>query len=475
MGPVTLSGTLTVTGTTTFSGGVTFPSTYDSLVVSVSHLGVGYSPSPAPTTALVMIKGPTADATTYALQVGSSLFVRNDGFVGIGTATPGPYPSVTFAPKFQVNGTTFISSSGALILGPSIFTGATYSNQTTCTAANTGQISLDLLGNLCSCVNSQWTRVDGTTQCTTNTNTTTQSLCEAAGGTYLAQSSSATCRSNQNCTCTNTTAPCTAATTSTCNCSGAPMCQFVAPNMTLDNGSTDSAAYQYTKGTCPTGWIQVGKYAAYDNITHCDDSISGNNCCVPGTDSGDPDSTNFATGKGWSPDGPPLPNCVINNWGFKACSSASQNCPATTTQVIPTMTKIGCVQTSTTINANQSKASYIKCRNAPLGTPMLNPAATAATDEGVTPTYICRFNASTCPDSFTQYLNWTTTSEGTADAGSSTNCAGVHSYCHTGYHPWANTAPETCTAQQINICGGVGTNNDHNATGHASITQIGCQ
>lgn len=116
---------------------------------------------------------------------------------------------------------------------------------------------------------------------------------------------------------------------------------------------------------------------------------------------------------------------------------------------------------------------------------------------------MCRFNSSSCPSGWTQYLNWSTTTPTQVSATSVTYCANTGGfptcYANTGSHSWANTAPEhtyvcieawnnyvdntssygsTCIGESsYAACQSSGSRTfarDCGSTGYATITQIGC-
>jgi hypothetical protein len=151
-GFTTVTGSLRITGTTQLND-VIFPTNTPS-PIQVYQLSVGQAtatPTPTPVAAFVITGGTAGSTTTWALNVANSLFVRNDGFVGIGTASPSPIPDVTFTPQLQINGNTKINGAG-LILGSSMpATLPTGSPGPECLSTNQGQVITDATGSLCTC------------------------------------------------------------------------------------------------------------------------------------------------------------------------------------------------------------------------------------------------------------------------------------------------------------------------------------
>ena len=151
-GLTTVTGSLRITGTTQLND-VIFPTNTPS-PIQVYQLSVGQAtatPTPTPVAAFVITGGTAGSPTTWALNVANTLFVRNDGFVGIGTASPSPIPSVTFTPQLQINGNTKINGAG-LILGSWMpATLPTGSPGPACSSTNQGQVITDATGSLCTC------------------------------------------------------------------------------------------------------------------------------------------------------------------------------------------------------------------------------------------------------------------------------------------------------------------------------------
>jgi len=139
---------------------------------------------------------------------------------------------------------------------------------------------------------------------------------------------------------------------------------------------------------------------------------------------------------------------------------------------------------STTWTCPVTNGSPISCTASRLPAPLVNGEHTQAqctsaggsvVNEGGV--YFCRFNSSTCPAPWTQYLNWSTTSAAYC------YCSPFSGYTcpsnsPTGSHSWSNTAREsgTLTATWYGgstpYCGGSGYSCNCSAT--ATVTQIGC-